>query len=214
MTRPYARRFVMVAVAAVAALTILSAFPPRIASPADAQGPLYITYHRTPFWPACVQGSWHGSGISEDAVDIDDVCGPTSGNLTVYFRSQGLNQYWVEYTLSAYASQTGCTGRRYTMNYWVNNQWSPLVRLNYVHLANMRSSSQGQLTYAHDYAEWVGIVAPSQPEGCSWDGQHLHFSRSTNYGLNVHNGATGFGAYGSSFSPNEIVFITCQYSCW
>lgn len=210
MTRPFVRRLAMIALTALTVLSIVPAFP-SVASQADAQGPLYITYHRTPFWPACVQGTWHGSGYNEDAIDIDDVCGPTSGLPTVYFRSQGLNQYWVEYTLSAYGGN--CTGRRYTMHYWVNNQWSPLVRLNYVHLDNMRASSQGQLTYAHNYAEWVGTVAPSQPMGCLWTGIHLHFSRSTNYGLNVHNGATGFGALGTTFSPDEIVFITCQYSC-
>ncbi len=201
---------------AVLLVSLLVVLAPLLLTDAARGTGITISYHKNSLWTSIQVGSlsWHGSGYSEDALDLlDPDCEESSGCNTAYFRSQGLGQYSVEYTLSTYGGSY-CTGRVYTMNYYANNQWNSLIRLNFVHLKNMRSSSQGQLSYYHDYAEWVGDVAHSQDTpNCAWTAPHLHYSRSTNYGLNVHNGASGFGDAGSWVGSNEVVFVACQTSC-
>lgn len=209
MTRHAVLRTFILAVAVAA-----TALPLGWRSTVQGQG-LTISYHKNSMWTEIQVGSssWHGGGYSEDALDLlDPDCGASSGCNTAYFRSQGLGQYSVEYTLASYGGSY-CTGRVYTMNYYAGGQWNSLVRLNFVHLKNMRSSSQGQLSYYHDFGEWVGDVADSQNQNCAWTAPHLHYSRSTNYGTNVHNGASGFGDAHSWVGSNEVVFVACQTSC-
>ena len=90
-----------------------------------------------------------------------------------------------------------------------------MLKLAYVHLYNMRTSSQGQLSYGQEFNEWVGTVAYDQPATCKtkpngtigWDGSHVHYARATNFGTNVHNGASGFGALNSWPGSDEVFFV-------
>lgn len=209
MNMAVARRAILIIIG------VLLAGAPLLLAPSNAFGTgLTVTYHKNALWTsAFVTTSWHGGAYSEDALDLGDSdCTATSGCNTAYFRSQGLGQYQVQYTLTNYGGSY-CTGKVYTLNYYGNGVWNSLIRLNYVHIKNMRTSSSGTLNYYHDYAEWVGDVADTQNVNCAWSGPHLHYSRSTNYGVNVHNGAAGFGAYGSYVGADEVTFVGCQTSC-
>jgi hypothetical protein len=170
-----------------------------------------VSNHKNGLWTyRQVSQSWHYN-LNEEALDLrtPECQAPGGANCpTAYFRHQGLNQSWAFYTLGNYGGS--CIGRTYTVDYWssVYQQWRPLVKLSFVHLkeGSMRGSSQGQLAPAADYAEWVGVVRETMDPCGSWSGPHLHQARNTNYGVNGHNGATGFGDLNSWVNSEEVVY--------
>ena len=187
----------------VALLVIAAAFWQGTAS---SRADVSTSYHKNTLWTsAYVNASWHGGGYNEDALDLaDSDCTAYGGCNTVYFRYQGLGQYAADYTLTNYGGS--CAGRTYTVRYYINSTWTPLIRLHFVHLKNMRASSTGTLSYSSEYNEWVGDVWHA--ETCDgWTGPHAHYSRSTNYGTNAHNGASGFGDAGTWVGSNEVTFV-------
>lgn len=160
--------------------------------------------HKNSFWQSAhVTSTYnHGNGDNEDALDLGNpTCTSTNGCYTAYFRYQGLGQYAAYYTLSSYSG--GCSGRTYTVDYYVNSQWTPLIRLSFVHLKNMRGSSSGSLSYSTGYDEWVGDVWDA--ETCSgWTGPHLHYARYLYYGTNSSNG--NVGGYDTTLGGDDVVY--------
>ncbi|MBI2767429.1 MAG: hypothetical protein HYX53_16160 [Chloroflexi bacterium] len=160
--------------------------------------------HKNSLWRSAYVNSTysHGNGYNEDALDLDNSgCSSSGGCYTAYFRYQGLNQYAAAYTLSNYGG--GCAGRTYTVDYYVNSQWTPLIKLSFVHLKNMRSSSSGSLSYATEYDEWVGDVSENEPRTCS-SGPHLHYARNLSYGTNASNGSVG--GVGTWLGSDAVVY--------
>lgn len=199
------RRNLMRAYLAVAALLMVGSLTWQAQDVLAVQ----VSQHKNAFWASAnFTGDWHGGGYNEDAIDLQDPgnnCTQYSGCNTAYFRYLGQNQYYADYTLSSYYSATGCTGRAVTVRYYAGGIWKPLIRLNYVHLKNMRSSLSGTLDYAANFNDWVGDVADSQAGTCDWSGVHLHYSRSTNYGTNDHNSVS------SPVGSDTVVFNSYSY---
>lgn len=177
------------------------------------------SYHKNTMWTAAQVSSawgWHGYEYNEEALDLMDPDCISSGNCnTVYFRYQGLNQYSAEYTVTDYSITVTCTGRYYTVNYYSGGQWHPLIRLAFVHLKSLRPLSNGvyySLGYSQELNEWVGAVDETQPASCAWvvgspPTAHVHYARSTNFGVNAKNGAAGFGSAGSWVGSDEVTFV-------
>ena len=173
----------------------------------------YLTsYHRNTFWLSAQVGSlgWHGGTytVPEDAIDLlDPGCTSTGGCETAYFRYEGLGQFAADYTLTDYAISSNCTGRTLTVRYYSGGTWKPLIKLNYVHMKSQRASLSGSLSYSDTVDLWVGVSDHTQPGGCSWTTPQVHFSRLQSYGINAHNGASGFGDAYSWVGSDEVTFL-------
>lgn len=167
-----------------------------------------VSYHKNSLATTRQVGSEgiHGGVWAEQGIDLlTPECTSESNCPHTYFRYQGLNQFYAYYTMSSYTGS--CAGRVVTVTWWNNaqSQWSPLIRLNFVHLYPMESPSYGQLAYDAVVAIDVGKIWSA--ETCdNWDSPHLHYTRSTNYGVNGINGASGFGDAYSYVGADEVVF--------
>lgn len=152
---------------------------------------------------------WHGGGYGEEALDL-----LAGSGVTVRFRIDTFARY-AYYELSYYGLEGGgtsdCKGRVYTVWWWDPgiSQWKYLIRENFVHLGDspIRNSSAGQVAPYSSYEEWIGVIASTQHQNCTYTTTHLHQSRTIGVGNIAKNGAPGFGDPGSWVGSSDVVFV-------